>query len=112
MNIPTSDRSETCPTRAELVELIARTVRDVTAATPNPAPPGLDEGTRLFGRNGLLDSLTLVSVVLDVEQEVNERYGLSLSMADERSVSQERSQFRTVASLADYVLKLAADGAN
>lgn len=69
----------------------------------------MGEHTRLFGSHGFLDSLSLVSVVLDVQQLVNDGYGLSISLADDRSVSQERSPFRSVASLADYVLMLAGE---
>ena len=69
----------------------------------------MGEETYLFGSKGFLDSLGLVSVVLDVEQKVNDLYGLSISLADDRSVSQQRSPFRSVASFADYILMLSAE---
>ncbi|MCU0512908.1 MAG: hypothetical protein MUE40_10095 [Anaerolineae bacterium] len=66
----------------------------------------LDEKTRLFGGSGLLDSLGLVSVLMDVEQQVNDSQGTAITIADERAMSQERSPFRSVGSLTDYVLTL------
>ena len=73
------------------------------------APEVIDENTRIFGSKGFLDSLMLVSAVLDIEQQVNDRYNVSIELADDRSVSQERSPFRSVSSLTDYILTLAAE---
>lgn len=88
--------------REAVVGIICETAKEIA-----PGAPAMDEGTRLFGSQGFLDSLGLVSLVLDIEQRVNDLYSLSLSLADDRSVSQVRSPFRSVGSLADYVLKLA-----
>src|SRR5450759_3020573 len=63
-----------------------------------------DEETVLFGPDAGLDSLGLVSLILDVEAAVNEREGTELVLADERAVSRHRNPFRTVRSLADYVV--------
>lgn len=89
-------------TRLEVVALICDAAKDFSATA-------VEEGTRLFGSSGFLDSVGLVSLVLDVEQQVNDRWGLSLSLADDRAMSQQRSPFRSVGSLADYVVMLAGE---
>jgi acyl carrier protein len=92
--------------RCEVIDIICKIVREV------PGAPGhIDEHTHLFGSQGFLDSLKLVNVVLDAEQQINDSYDLTISLADDRSVSQQRSPFRTVASLADYILAVAAEQA-
>ena len=65
-----------------------------------PEEPGVN--TPLIGRNGILDSLGLVSLVVAVEQAIEDRYGIALSLADEKALSQTHSPYRTVASLAAY----------
>jgi hypothetical protein len=92
--------------RSRLVGLIINIVRDVY--DPGGAAPGLavDECTRLFGPDGLFDSVGLVSVVLAVEQDVSNATGRAITLADERAMSQARSPFLTVASLADYTAEL------
>ena len=90
--------------RGDVVEIICRIVRQVRGA-----PKQVDESTCLFGAQGFLDSLRLVSVVLETEQEINDSYNLSISLADNPAVSRERSPYRSVASLADYVLAVAAE---
>lgn len=59
--------------------------------------------TVLLGRAAVIDSMALVNLVLDVEDAVRSRFGVSLSLADERAMSQTRSPFRTVATLTEYV---------
>ena len=62
-----------------------------------------NESTYLIGPRSFLDSLTLVSVIVDIEQKVSDEYGVSVSIADERAMSQEKSPFRTIGTLAEYV---------
>jgi D-alanine--poly(phosphoribitol) ligase subunit 2 len=57
----------------------------------------------LFGGDGVLDSLGLVLLVLAVEDSIEERLGIAVSLADKRAVSQTSSPFRTVGTLTAYV---------
>ena len=72
--------------------------------------PELGSETPLFGREGVLDSLGLVALVVAVEQAIEDEYGVSVSLADERALSEGKSPFRTVGALADYAGRL-IDGA-
>lgn len=70
-------------------------------------PPGEVNGeTPLFGRDGILDSVGLVSLVVAVEQAIEDECGVSLSLADEQAMSQRQSPYRTVRSLAEYASRL------
>ncbi len=77
-------------------------------------PPGQPVGkitpeTRLFGGDSPLDSTALVSLLIEVEQQVNEACNTQIVVADDRAMSQKRSPFRTVGSLADYIQTLLKD---
>jgi len=99
------EHSTTSPLqRRDVVDMICQIVSEIPGA-----PDKIDETTHLFGAKGFLDSLKLVNVVLDAEQQINDTYNLAISLADDRSVSQERSPFRTIASLADYILAVTAE---
>jgi acyl carrier protein len=88
--------------KREMELVIIETLKEVidNEQAERPEEPGVD--TPLFGRNGLLDSLGLVSLVVAVEQVIEDRYGVALSLADEKALSQTHSPYRTVASLAAY----------
>jgi D-alanine--poly(phosphoribitol) ligase subunit 2 len=66
----------------------------------------LAENTVLFGRGSRLDSLGLVNLIVLVEEKANETFSASITLADERAMSQAQSPFRTVQSLSDYLLML------
>ena len=109
--MPDGPNSNVQVRREDLLELMVSTVKSSGIPLRDQAldPQDIDEGTILFGGNGLYDSLGLVSFVLDIEQQVNDQYGLLISVADDRAMSQERSPFRNVASLADYVMQLVGE---
>jgi acyl carrier protein len=62
--------------------------------------------TPLFGSTGQLDSLDLVTLVLAIEDRTADELGRRLSLASDRAMSQERSPFRTVGTLVDYMATL------
>ena len=68
--------------------------------------------TTLFGKHGGLDSLGLVNLVVAVEQKIEEEFGVPVSLADERAMSQEKSPFRTVDALVKYILLLLSENGN
>jgi acyl carrier protein len=98
--------------RTLLIELIQTSVLRVNAGagSPDGTPlPPLNEETHLIGRNGILDSLGLVNLIVDVEEEVNARFDLAISLVDDRAMSQKHSPFATIGRLADYILTLAGN---
>ena len=56
----------------------------------------------LLGREGRLDSLGLVTLVVAVEQALADEFGRALTLADEKALSQKHSPFRTLRTLAAY----------
>ena len=70
---------------------------------------GLD--TRLFGADAVLDSLSMVSVIVDVEAGVSARCGRDISLTDDQAMSQEVSPFTDVRALTAYILQLLAPAA-
>ena len=63
-------------------------------------------GFQLYGDGGNLDSMDLVGLIVDVEQNVAVKLGKSVSLANEKSLSQTNSPFRTVGSLIEYLTAL------
>lgn len=62
--------------------------------------------TALFGRNSLLDSLALVSVIVDVETGLSDLLGEPVNLTGEDALSRERSPFTDVRSLCAFILHL------
>jgi acyl carrier protein len=99
-------------TRAQILdEIVYPAYREVAAAhAPDElADRPLGPDLRLFGRDGGLDSLKLVAMVVIVEERIEAQLGKRLVLANERAMSQSASPFRTFGALADYVIELLAE---
>jgi len=65
----------------------------------------------LFGENGVLDSLQFVSLVLAIEEKVQEEFEVSVAVVDDRALTRTPSPFLTLGSLAEFVCELLAEEA-
>jgi len=65
--------------------------------------------TKLFSKN--LDSMGVVLLVAELEDEIAEEYDLDIAIADERAMSQKTSPFKSIVTLIKY-LELLIDEQN
>ena len=85
----------------DLVALIIERAREVLETSGGASGP-VEPNSRLFGKGGLLDSMGLVSLIVAVEQEIDDRFGVAVALADEKALSRSSSPYLTVSTLADY----------
>jgi acyl carrier protein len=99
--------------RSEIAGLVIASLESVLATSQDERSDSaqLGEDTRLIGRNRVLDSMGLVTLIVDVEQRLEEDYDVVVIVADERAMSQRRSPFLSVGSLADYICQLVRESA-
>jgi acyl carrier protein len=67
---------------------------------------GFGMDTHLIGRGSVLDSMGLVTLIVDIEQRLEEECDAVLVLADDRAMSMKKSPFRSVQALTDYVYEL------
>lgn len=87
-------------------ELVISSIKNILSENEKKHHIKINESTCLLGPKSVLDSLGLVTLLVDLEQCLEEKSKLSLSLADERALSQKRSPFRSVQSLSDYISNL------
>jgi hypothetical protein len=97
--------------RADVVCEIYRALERANALRSPDAQLACTEETALYGPAGGLDSLGLVSLILEVEEAVSDRTGRPLVLADEKALSQRRNPFRDVRSFADHVMSRVREAA-
>lgn len=90
------------PQVSDLRQLVLDCLRQVLAERGVDAD-GVDEATPLVGRDAVLDSLGLVTLIVDVEDRLASEHDVEVTLADERAMSATKSPFRNVAALADHV---------
>jgi acyl carrier protein len=62
----------------------------------------VSEDTGLYGKDGHLDSMGLVAFLVDIEESLQDNE-ITISLTDERAMSQSNSPFRNVQSLTGYL---------
>ncbi len=85
----------------EVIDLIIETAKEL-GEDELSVDVELTGETELFGENGVLDSMGLVTLVVAVEQAIEDRFDKTVALADEKALSQANSPYKTVAALAQY----------
>jgi acyl carrier protein len=85
---------------------VTLSLHEVLSQKDLPLPDLANGAVNLIGRQAVLDSLGLVTLVVDLEQRLEEEYGIALVLVDEHAMSQKTSPFRTIESLTDYICLL------
>jgi len=96
----------------KLINLIIETANELNEEEEVSITSELNKDTPLFGEKGILDSMGLVSLVVAVEQAIEESMGVSISLADEKALSQKNSPFKTIGTLAEYSEGLISEDSN
>lgn len=86
--------------------LVISSLRRVLSQKGEPSPDIMEESTRLVGSDSVLDSLGLITLVVDLEERLEEEHSVSVVLADGSPMSEENSPFQTVQSLADHICLL------
>ena len=89
--------------RKTIENLIITSVKEINEQLPQEQQLGQSTKTVLFGKDGKLDSLGLVTLLVIIEQNIEDGFDVSITIADERAMSQKHSPFRTVGALVDYI---------
>ena len=90
--------------KAAVIEIIYRALRNLNEELDEGKRVKLAPDTKLFGPEATLDSLSLVSVIVDVETAVADELGRAVSLTDDKAMTQEVSPFSNVTPLANSVV--------
>ena len=90
----------------DLLKLINSCVRETAVDRDVQIPSDFGPETPLFGRNGVFDSMGLVSLVVAVEEAIADELGVEITLADQRAMSEKKSPFLSVRTLAEYATRL------
>jgi acyl carrier protein len=92
-------------TKDEALSIIFHALEQLNEELDTPIEVG--PHTPLFGANAVIDSLSLVSVIVDVETDLADALGIPVSLTDDRAINQPVSPFTDPETLAAYVVMLA-----
>jgi hypothetical protein len=94
--------------REDVIELVGAAIDEVNEVRPpkERIPKGLD--SPLLGQN--LESLTAVSLVVGLDERVQDRYGISIRPVEALAIPPAESPLRTVSTLIEYLMSRISEG--
>ena len=95
--------------RSAALSIVIASIQEVFAQTGMDAPGALTEDTVLVGKDAVLDSLGVVSLIVEVEQRVEGEHNASVTLANDKAMSARNSPFRTVGVLTDHLVAMVAE---
>lgn len=90
----------------KIVSAVYRAVDELNKQLPKGVHVEKSLDSALYGKNGRLESIDVVTLIMEVEDHIRDEFGTSITIADDRAMSQENSPFVTIRTLTDYVAEL------
>ncbi len=92
--------------RATALSVVVRSLTEFLEQNGDEVPAVIDESVVLVGKDAVIDSLGMVSLIVEVEQVLETEHDVSVTLANDRAMSERNSPFRTVGVFADHVFAL------
>ena len=89
-----------------IIDTILTTIKDYNDGLPENSHISQSLDSTIYGGDSTLDSLGLVSFIVGLEQNIEDEFNQSISLADEKAMSEKSNPYRNINSLADYISKL------
>ena len=88
---------------SKILDIIYKAVSEINEQLPKKQRIDKSPESELFGKDGKLDSLGLVNLIVTVEELVEDELEETITLADEKAMSQNNSPFRSIDALAKYI---------
>ncbi|HVV69149.1 MAG TPA: acyl carrier protein [Patescibacteria group bacterium] len=90
--------------RDKVISIIHDAIIEANVSLVNKIDLSEGESIILYAQESLLDSISLVNLIMHVERGIEEEFNRNLTLASEKAFSAKHSPFSTVGTLADYVM--------
>ena len=92
--------------KPEIFKIVLEKLNDLNSTLPSNEQFLVSDQTILFGMGSCIDSLSLVSIIVDLEMHFSEILSYELSLTNDNAMSREKSPFTSVSSLVEYIDEL------
>ena len=91
-------------THDQVLEFLLETLSSLKAHDEIADSVIIDSDVPLIGDGGIIDSRSLVELLIALEDFIDEKYGAEFDWTNDRAMSARRSPFRTARSLAEFAV--------
>jgi len=93
-------------------DIVLESLKEVFAQNGQSPPDNITDDTVLVGNDAVIDSLGVVSLIVEIEQRLETGHGVSVTLANDKAMSARSSPFRTVGVLTDHAVAMAQEAAS
>jgi acyl carrier protein len=90
----------------KISEIVISNVSSLVETLPDDQKFIVDINTKLFGKDANIDSLSLVSIIVDLETIFSDDYNIEISLTDDRAMMRKISPFESISTLVNYIDEL------
>lgn len=87
-------------------QVIIQSVIELNATLTEPLPVEKGDECFIYRSDSHLDSISLVMLIADLESKLEDDFDISLTLANEKSMSAKNSPFSSIGRLTDYITGL------
>ena len=91
--------------RERVLNIVRTAVHDLNDELGYPELERVSEETGLQDGEQGIDSLSLVSLIVEIEGLVGNEFGREVVLADEKAMSRRNSPYRNVRALVDFIME-------
>lgn len=92
--------------KIDLLNVVENQLKALNDSLPDSQKFKVNCDTILFGRGSNIDSMSLVSVIVDLETYFLDELNLEVCITDDRAMTREISPFDSVKNLVDYLYEI------
>jgi acyl carrier protein len=92
--------------KEQVITIILSTLNDLIETLPNDQRFKPEITTKLFGEGSPIDSLTLVSFIVELEAVFSTELNTEIVLTDDRAMTREKSPFESADELANYIVEI------
>jgi acyl carrier protein len=90
--------------RVKVRNIIEQAFREVAEEADISLPDKIDEETRILGGESPFDSMHVVNIIVLIEEGISDAFDVDITLANEHTMSQSKSPFRSIETLSDYIV--------
>lgn len=96
-------------TKEEICSTVIENLKNLVETFPDAEKFEVNEKTILFGIGSQIDSLSLVSVIVDLEMHYATELDVEFSLTNDRAMTRAISPFDSIENLVDYIHELISE---
>src|SRR5438132_6293565 len=90
--------------RQGILQAIFASIDEINETLPDNRKLEKSAETRLFGRQGGLESLEFVNFIVLLEQRIGDEFGLAVTLADEKAIDRKSTRLNSSHTVISYAV--------